>query len=66
MADGVGMGPREDLLGMGWAGQIRGLLEKRKAEDGKCLLLISIWRDSEPLAICQAALLSIYQCKLPT
>lgn len=59
VADWVGMGPREDLLGMGWAGQISGIVGEEEGEDGKCLFMMSIWRYGEPLAICQAALLSI-------
>lgn len=52
---------------MGWAGQNLARLEKkneRKRVNACCLM--SLWNDGRPLAICQAALLSIYQCKLPT
>lgn len=56
--------------GFAWDGAGQGKFgvywRRWQAEDGKCLLSMSIWRGSEPLAICQAALLSIYKCKLPT
>lgn len=44
---------------MSWAGQKSGIVGEEEGEDGICLFLISIWRYGEPLAICQAALLSI-------